>query len=89
MVVLDVNDLQSPGIAMLLADRVVNQETPYVESVRRSCSRPANSKSLTEKVKKSAKMAGFSRLLSPMSSMCFQCYSERYIDVTCRHHKIR
>src|SRR6266540_3947236 len=28
----------------------------------------ANSKSLTEKVKKAAKMAGFSRLFSPMSS---------------------
>ncbi len=27
----------------------------------------ANSKSLTEKVKKAAKMAGFSRLFSPMS----------------------
>ena len=30
----------------------------------------ANSKSLTEKVKKAAKMAGFSRLFSPMSSNC-------------------
>src|SRR5262249_38601254 len=49
----------------------LTQETPDAGSVSCSCARPANSKSLTEKAKKAAKMAGFSRLFSPMSSKVF------------------
>ena len=65
--------LSTSGVPPVGTKEAVNsqlpQETPDAGSVSRSCARPANSKSLTEKAKKAAKMAGFSRLFSPMSSL--------------------
>src|SRR6266498_2584323 len=42
----------------------------------------ANSKSLTEKVKKAAKMAGFSRLFSPMSSIVLKVTAVDAVTMT-------
>lgn len=55
----------------------LTQEVPYAESVSRSCTRPANSKSLTEKARKAVKMATLNRLFSPMSRPLILNHSQR------------